>query len=52
MWLGFLVTILGFVYTNFSVLQNVIDPNNYGEWLMGIGIAVQILRFIQDQQDK
>ena len=52
MWLGFLVTILGFVYTNFSVLQNVIDPNNYGKWLMGIGIAVQALRWYQEQENK
>jgi hypothetical protein len=52
MWLGFIVTILGFVYTNFSVLQNVIDPKNYGKWLMGIGIAVQALRWYQEQNDK
>jgi len=49
MWLGFIVTILGFIYNNFSFLQNIIDPNNYGKWLMGIGIAVQALRWYQEQ---
>jgi len=52
MWLGFIVTILGYVETNFSVLQNVIAPNNYGKWLMGIGIAVQMFRWYQDQDNK
>ena len=52
MWLGFFVTILGYVDTNFLVLQNIIDPNNYGKWLMGIGITVQVLRWYQEQENK
>jgi hypothetical protein len=52
MWLGFFVTVLGYVDTNFSVLQNIIDPNNYGKWLMGIGITVQVLRWYQEQENK
>lgn len=52
MWLGFFVTILGYVDTNFSVLQNIIDHNNYGKWLMGIGITVQVLRWYQEQENK
>ena len=52
MWLGFFVTILGYVDTNFSVLQNIIDPKNYGIWIMGIGITVQVLRWYQDQENK
>lgn len=51
MWLGFLVMILGFVYDNFVVLQNVIDPKTYGYLLMGIGILVQILRYFFTDKD-
>lgn len=49
MWFGLVVMCLGFVYGNFSALQNVIDPKNYGWWLMGIGLAVQILRYLTDK---
>jgi hypothetical protein len=45
MWFGLLVMCLGFIYDNFSYLQNVIDPKNYGWLLMGIGLLVNILRY-------
>lgn len=52
MWFGLLVMCLGFVYENFALLQNVIDPKTYGWWLMGIGLVVQILRYVTDKPVK
>jgi len=49
MWFGLLVMCLGFIYSNFSVLQDIIDPKNYGWWLMGIGLIVQILRYLTNK---
>lgn len=51
MWLGFLVMVLGYVYDNFSILQNIIDPKTYGYWLMGIGLTVQIIRYFFTDKD-
>lgn len=51
-WFGLLVMCLGFVYDNFALLQNVIDPKNYGWILMGIGLVVQILRYLTDKPIK
>jgi hypothetical protein len=52
MWFGLLVMCLGFVYENFALLQSVIDPKTYGWWLMGIGLVVQILRYVTDKPIK
>jgi hypothetical protein len=51
MWIGFLVMVLGYVYNNFSILQNVIDPKTYGYLLMGIGLIVQIIRYFYTDKD-
>jgi hypothetical protein len=51
-WFGLFLSLLGFVYDNFSILQNVIEPKNYGWILMGVGCAVQVLRYYTDKPIK
>ena len=46
MWLAIAVAILGAAYENFSYVQNILDPRWYGVLLMGIGIAVAVLRVL------
>jgi hypothetical protein len=46
MWFSLALVILGVVYDNFSYVQNIIDPNLYGIFLISIGIIVALLRFM------
>jgi hypothetical protein len=46
MWFSLALVILGVVYDNFSYVQNIIDPNLYGIFLISIGIIVALLRFV------
>lgn len=49
LWFSLALTILGALYDNFSYVQNIIDPDLYGILLIGIGIAVAVLRFVTTQ---
>ena len=46
MWFSLALVILGFVYDNFSYVENLINPRLYGVFLIGIGLAVAVLRFV------
>lgn len=46
MWFSLALVILGVVYDNFSYVENLINPRLYGVFLIGIGIAVAVLRFV------
>jgi hypothetical protein len=46
MWFSLALVVLGVVYDNFSYLEQLIHPRLYGIFLISIGIAVAVLRFV------
>ena len=49
MWFSVALVILGSLYDNLPMLQNIIDPRYYGIILTVIGVIVALLRYVTNE---